>query len=395
MAKEVNFLLSPSGEIGTKKPGTKKAFLEAWRKTLEARLKKLGFSTAIEDFYGRLLVKGKPELEEALVSHVGTGKIFRFYQIQPDFDFKALLPSRPFTYEVYVKAKDHARREKALALKKELLQILAEEAQLRLSRWDNHPPEHIYWLIEARDHELFLLTNPQKGPGGLPMGTGEKILVLFSGGPDSLLSTFLLLRRGQKITLLFFDDEEARRHDLVTQAARALAYFSSDLSLSFYTLNYRPFLEELAKKAPKRKTCLFCKSLMLLLAEKIAQKEGFLALATGDLLGEQASQTLPALSLISSLPRIPVLRPVIGFTKEEVYEKLAQFGLEDIAQKALPPCPFAPTHPRTTGKFSPREEKFLHLLARKSVILKKEKILWESPYEDRSSPKTGEIHLGR
>ncbi|OAG26971.1 tRNA sulfurtransferase [Thermodesulfatator autotrophicus] len=389
MAKEVAFLLSPSGEIGTKKPGTQKAFIDTWQQTLKTRLEKLGFSPVIKGFHSRLLLRGPEEMEKALISHLGTGKVFRFYQIKAGFDFKALLPARPFTYEIYVKAKEPAWREKALSLKKNLLKMLAEEAQKRHSLWDNYPPEHLYWLIEGRKDRLFLLANPRKGPGGLPVGTGEKVLVLFSGGPDSLLAAYLLLRRGQKVSLLFFDDEENERYEKVTQAARALAYFLPDLSLDFYTLKYRPFLEELAEKAPKRKICLFCKSLMLILAQKIAEKKGFLALSTGDILGEQASQTLPALSFISHFPRVPVLRPVIALTKEEVYEKLSLIGLKEVAQKALPPCPFAPRHPRTAlPKPSQKEEKFLHLLVQKSVILKKEKIFWESPYENRSSPKT-------
>lgn len=352
--KTRTYLVSFSEEIGIKSPGTRKALQELAVRNFLSRATAAGLFVETKAFSGRLLMKGPPELKALLLSHFGFGKVAEFYELSPNdllssTFLEEILPERPFTYVVYVdRVKPKSRFQEVLNLKSTLLAKLAEESQRRLlSVWDNFPPERLEIRLEARDHKIFVLMNPKVGVSGLPVGSGERVLILFSGGPDSLLAALLLARRGQEVALLFMDDGEEGRWEAVQQAASELAYFFPGMSLDLYRLSYREILEFLSSKTPKRERCFFCKATMLKLATELARREGFSAVATGEIIGEQASQTLPALRFTSAVVAGLVLRPLLTFNKEEVFQQLERVGLGEVARRSLPPCPFVPDHPHT------------------------------------------------
>ncbi len=345
------WLASPSGEIGTKRPGTQKELKLLLAKNLKARTDSLGLSFRWEEKEGRFLVEGQEELLPFLVSLFGLSKVsflLRLPRHDPwaHLDLSSLLPERPFVYTVYVKRfSDQEAKEAGLTFKRELLFRLGEMAQERLKQWDNHPPEEVSWQIEVYPQEFWLLWKRLPAPGGLPVGCGEKVLVLFSGGPDSLLAAYLLARRGQEIELVFLDDGEPGRFELVKKAAQALAFFLPGLEIRLWRGFYRPVLEKIKELVPRRERCFFCRRLMAEASSALFSKTGAKALATGEILGEQASQTLTG--LLFSGAEFPLLRPVLAFNKEEVFQKLEAAGLAKVARLPLPPCPFAPERPRT------------------------------------------------
>ncbi len=378
MGEKRTLLASFSGEIGTKKPGARKDLQILVVKNLKSRAAAFGVSVEIEDFHGRLKVVSEEGAEALLRSHFGLGKLAELYQINETFDWQILLPERPFTFEIYVdRWESPEQKRKALTLKNELLSLLEKEAEAKLSRWDNHPPEHLRLFLEARKEGLFLLKLLKPGPGGLPVGSGGRVLLLFSGGPDSLLSAWLLLRRGLEVVLLFFDDGDRGRKELVEEAAKALTFFYPEGELSLFRIPYRDHLEALGEAVPARERCFYCKALMLKLAEGVLPEVGAESLATGDLLGEQASQTIKALSFISA-GRGLILRPVLALTKEEIFARLAEVGLKEVAERGLPPCRFAPERPRTTPRKAPfKAVKILRKLARIPTKVESKKVKWE------------------
>ncbi len=353
------FLVSFSGEIGVKAPGTRRDLEELTIRHLSSRAQAQGLSLQVERFFGRLTVSGPPEVEDLLRTHIGFGKVARLLNPSPEelterSFWEKILPERPFTFVVYV---DRVRpREffpQVLEWKRGVLEILKAFAQERLARWDNHPPERLEIRLEVYEERVFLILWPRSGLGGLPPGCGERVLVLFSGGPDSLLAALLMARRGQEVGLLFMDDGEAGRLESVEDKARHLAYFFPEMKVPFYRLPYREILEYMAKSVPTRERCFFCKATMLRLAKELARKEGFSAVVTGEILGEQASQTLPALRFTAEASGVGVLRPLLGFNKEEVFHFLERVGLGEVARRQLPPCPFVPDHPHTRPESKP------------------------------------------
>ncbi|NPB09626.1 MAG: hypothetical protein GXO17_04660 [Thermodesulfobacteria bacterium] len=346
------WLVSASGEVGTKRSGTQRDLKLLLARNFESRAAALGLRFSWKEERGRFLVEGPEELLSLLRSHIGLGSVSPLWRLprnDPDsaLDWERLLPARPFTYTVYVERfVDPAAKEAGLAFKKKLLERLEAEARKRLqTAWDNRPPEQLSWRLEVYEEEFWLLTDRLRAPGGLPVGCGEKLLVLFSGGPDSLLASYLLARRGQEIELVLFDDGEEGRFELVKKAASALAFFCPGLEIRLWRADYRPVLASLEEMVPQRERCFFCKASMVTLATSLFEKTGAKAVATGEILGEQASQTLPG--LLFTAAGAPVLRPVVALNKEDVFSFLREAGLEEVSSLPLPSCPFAPKRPRT------------------------------------------------
>ncbi len=354
-----HFLVSFSGEIGVKAPGTRRALEDLTVENLRRRAGALGISLRIERFAGRLLVEAPSEAERLLLTQAGLGRVAEFLEpserdlLSPGF-WEDRLPVRPFTYVVYVdRVKPRERFSEILEIKRRLLKILEEFSRKRLALWDNHPPERLEIRLEADGERLFLLCNPRSGLSGLPVGAGEKVLLLFSGGPDSLLSAVRLAARGQEVALVFFDDGEEGRAEAVRRVAETLAYFFPAMTSEFFRIPYREVLEFLTSRVPRRERCFFCKATMLRLAAELARREDFSAVATGEILGEQASQTLPALRFTTEVAEVLVLRPVLTHRKEEIFQELEKLGLGEVARLSLPACPFAPDHPHTRPVSSP------------------------------------------
>ena len=350
------WLVSFSGEIGTKSPGTQKDFKALVLKNLKTRT--IGFDYEWEEIAGRLLMRGEEGLETFLKTHIGFSAFSPLFRFSGEASLEALplahlLPQRPFTFTVYLKrSKNEAQKERLIPYQKALLAYLEKEARQRLqSSWDNRPPEKLDWSLEGHGDEIWLLLGKNPAPGGLPVGCGEKFLVLFSGGPDSMLAAYLLARRGQEIELVFFDDQVEGRREQVLKQAEELAFYLPHRRVRFWLVPYQKALERLSTLVPKRKRCLFCKALMIDWASIILKKAGAKALATGEILGEQASQTLPALLFISQ--NRPIFRPLLTFNKEEVFSSLEKAGFS--LPQTLPSCPFSPKHPLTRPQKSPSQ----------------------------------------
>ncbi len=359
------YRVSFSGEIGVKAPATRRELENLGLQTLLSRAEALGIPLRVEREGGRLRVELPDEHERLLRTHPGLGRITELFApsaeelLSPSF-WEGLLPPRPFTFVVYVPPiRSRESLSRLLHLKGRLLEILGDLARRYLSYWDNHPPEHLEIHLEGREGDLLLLLRPRRGLGGLPVGSGERVLLLFSGGPDSLLAAVRLLCRGQEVALVFFDDEVPGRVEKVKTVARELAYFLPRARVEFFRVGFREIQEFIGEKVPRRERCFFCKACMLLIAEEVARREGFSAVATGEILGEQASQTLPALLFTVRASKTYPLRPLLGYTKEEVFRDLSELGLSAAARRNLPPCPFVPDHPRTRPRSRP--EKVLHL----------------------------------
>ncbi|MBX6423923.1 hypothetical protein [Thermosulfurimonas sp. F29] len=354
------FLVSFSGEIGTKSPGTRKDLEELTLKNLLSRARAAGCPVEVRPLAGRLLVRGPEDLKRLLLSHFGFEKVADCHEgspsrfLSPTF-LEEVLPSRPFTYVVYVERKRAGEHfPELLEFKRRLLGVLEEISRARrLEAWDNRPPERVEIQLEPGLSGVRLLVNPIPGLSGLPVGSGGRVLVLFSGGPDSMLATLLLARRGQEVDLLLFDDGEEGRLESVREKARALAYFFPEMRLFLHRFPFREVLEFLSHRVPRRERCFFCKGTMLRLGTDLARREGLSAVATGEILGEQASQTLPALLFTARAAGTPVLRPLLGFNKREVFRILEEMGLGEVSRKGPPPCPFAPDHPHTRPETAP------------------------------------------
>ncbi|MGZ7043565.1 MAG: tRNA uracil 4-sulfurtransferase ThiI [Methanobacterium sp.] len=214
-------------------------------------------------------------------------------------------------------------------------------------------------FIEVRDNKTYIFHEKIQGIGGLPVGTQGKVISLVSGGIDSPVASFLMMKRGCEVIVLHFNNYPytGGSNDKVMKIIEKLEEYSPS-KLKYYEVNYGDYLKSCIEDAPIRLTCVLCKSGMYRIAEGIAKKEDALAIVDGSSLGQVASQTLPNLLATRYLTKMPVLSPLIGLDKVEIENIGKKIGTFNISILPAPGCTAVPKHPETNANL----EKFLEAL---------------------------------
>lgn len=190
--------------------------------------------------------------------------------------------------------------------------------------------------LEIEDDKLLLVKGRYEGIGGFPIGTQEDVLSLISGGFDSGVSSYMLIRRGSRVHYCFFNLGGAAHEIGVKEMAHYLWYrFGRSHKVRFIAINFADVVGEILEKVDNGQMGVVLKRMMVRAAAKIAEKYGVQALVTGEALGQVSSQTLTNLRLIDSVTDTLILRPLITHDKEQIIKLARQIGTEDIA-KTMP-----------------------------------------------------------
>jgi thiamine biosynthesis protein ThiI len=204
------------------------------------------------------------------------------------------------------------------------------------------------------------------GPGGLPLGTQGKVVALISGGIDSPVAAWLMMKRGVGIIPLHFSSnavETSKARDNMALLNRyAYGWRLRPVILS-HAQTVEPWVQRLIQVGEERWTCLFCKRAMLARAERLAEELGAQGIVMGDNLGQVASQTLDNLEVVSYGLRKPVYRPLIGLDKTDIMDLARRIGTYSVSTRASEACPYVPDRPLTRGSV----EKLKALLDRVAV----------------------------
>jgi thiamine biosynthesis protein ThiI len=227
------------------------------------------------------------------------------------------------------------------------------KADVRLSNPDRT------FFVEIVDNRAFLYFNKIPGAGGLPSGTGGKVLCLLSGGIDSPVAAYRLMRRGCRVHFIHFHSfphTSAESQDKVRHILEILSRFQLESRL--YLVPFADVQKEIVAFAPPQLRVVLYRRFMVRIAQAIASREKAKALVTGDSLGQVASQTLENIQTISSVCTMPVFRPLIGSDKEEIIEIARKIGTYDISIQADQDCCslFVPRHPETMARPQQAEE---------------------------------------
>ncbi|MDD1645174.1 MAG: tRNA 4-thiouridine(8) synthase ThiI [Methanomicrobiales archaeon] len=214
----------------------------------------------------------------------------------------------------------------------------------------DHPDYEIF--VEAREFGGLVYDSRIDGPGGLPGGTQGKVLALFSGGIDSPVATWLMMRRGCTATLLHMAGGRWAGKDLLPAVHRhhgVLSRWSPGMPLELVVADMEPVYDRLVGMKEPRYRCVLCKRFMFRTASALALPEGTDAVVTGENLGQVASQTLRNLSVIAGAASVPVLRPLIGHDKSEIVQLARKIGTFDEAQGETG-CLAVPRYPSTAAR---------------------------------------------
>jgi thiamine biosynthesis protein ThiI len=214
-------------------------------------------------------------------------------------------------------------------------------------------PDLVIW-IEIVPGEAFYHFGKQRGAGGLPVGTSGRVAVLLSGGIDSPVAAWRMMRRGCRATFIHFHS-----YPFLSQTsqekARELAQLltRSQLRSRLYLVPFGELQRQITLSVPGPLRVVVYRRFMLRIAERIARDVGAQALITGDVVGQVASQTLDNMAVISSVAAMPVLRPLIGLDKEEITAEAERLGTYRISVIPDEDCCtlFTPRHPATRARF--------------------------------------------
>jgi thiamine biosynthesis protein ThiI len=215
------------------------------------------------------------------------------------------------------------------------------------------------FFVEVRENKTYIFHEKIQGLGGLPVGTQGKVVALVSGGIDSPVAAFLMMKRGCEIIVLNFNNYPytSKSNDKVLKIIDKLAEYSPS-KLMFYEAPYGDYLKNCIEDAPVRLTCVLCKTGMYKIAEKIAKKEDALAIVDGSSLGQVASQTLPNILATRYVTKTPVLSPLIGLDKIEIEKIGKKIETFDISILPSADCTAVPKYPETNADL----KKFLDVL---------------------------------
>ena len=226
------------------------------------------------------------------------------------------------------------------------------------ARVDLENAERTCW-IEISEKYALMYTERQRGPGGLPAGTSGKVAVLLSGGIDSPVAAWRMIKRGCRALFVHFHSfpyTNKESQEKAKQLAERLADYQFGAKL--YLVPFSEVQRHIMVDTPIETRVILYRRYMMRLAEQIARREGIRVLVTGDSVGQVASQTIENIEVISRAVSIPILRPLVGDDKIDIIDLARHIGTYDISIQPDQDCCslFVPKHPETKANLRDVEE---------------------------------------
>jgi thiamine biosynthesis protein ThiI len=208
--------------------------------------------------------------------------------------------------------------------------------------------------VEVRGANAYIFSEHLKGAGGFPLGSQSKVVCLLSGGIDSAVACWLVMKRGCPIIPIYLDNAPLTDETTTVkalEAAKKLFEWSIGFPRKVYIVPHGKNLQAFVEDAPRKLTCILCKRMMYRIAERIAEKEGAEGIVTGEAIGEQASQTITNLKVLDEASaKYPIHRPLLGFDKTETTDLARKIGTFEISTQKAKGCSAAPSKPSTKAK---------------------------------------------
>lgn len=291
------------------------------------------------------------------------------------------------TFKVETKRSDKEYPLDSMELSRKLGGVILKNKECKV---DVHNPE-VTIHVEIRKDAILYYTKGIPGLGGYPVGTLGKGLLMLSGGIDSPVAGYLTIKRGVKLSALYFESpphtSEAAK-DKVIKLARVLSKYNPNMTL--YGINFTKIQEAILRNIPYEYLITIMRRMMYRIAERIAKSENSKIIVNGESIGQVASQTLTSMSVINAVVDMPVIRPVACFDKLEIIDIAKKIGTFDISTLPYEDCctVFVPVHPVINPELSkcleyekliPYEELINEAIKTKQVIKIKEE---EKQFED-------------
>ncbi|WP_068545602.1 tRNA uracil 4-sulfurtransferase ThiI [Thalassotalea crassostreae] len=190
--------------------------------------------------------------------------------------------------------------------------------------------------LEVNKEKLFIVTERHKALGGFPIPTQEDVLSLMSGGFDSAVSSYQMIKKGARTHFCFFNLGGSAHEVGVKQVSYYLwNKFGASHRIKFFAVDFEPVVAEILEKVENGQMGVVLKRMMMRAAAQVADKMGIQALVTGEALGQVSSQTLTNLNVIDRVTEKLILRPLTVYDKQDIIDIAREIGTEDFS-KTIP-----------------------------------------------------------
>ena len=348
------------GEIGVKGKN-RYMFEDALMKQIRIALKDVDGKFFVSKELGRIYVDtdGDYDYEDTLDR---LGKVFGIVGICPmvrieSKDYENLkkrvveyvdevYPDKNFTFKVDTRRADKSFPGTSESINAELGEVILNafpEIKVNVRKPD------VLIKVEIRTY-INIYSLEIAGPGGMPVGTNGRAMLLLSGGIDSPVAGYMIAKRGVRVEAVYFHappytSERAKRK--VIELAQLVAKYSGPLNL--HIINFTDIQLAIYENCPHDELTIIMRRYMMKIAERIAVENGDQALITGESIGQVASQTIQSLFCTDAAATLPVFRPLIGFDKQEIVEISEKIGTYETSIQPYEDCCtiFVAKHPVT------------------------------------------------
>jgi thiamine biosynthesis protein ThiI len=257
------------------------------------------------------------------------------------------ITAHPFhTFRVTTKRAEKRFPKTSVDIDREIGAYLCEQTGKRVNL--SHPDLVVF--LELLKKEVYYSFKREPGPGGLPTGTGGKVICLLSGGIDSPVAAYRLMKRGCKVVFVHFHGRPYLSRASEEKVRDLVALLTSyQLYSRLYLVPFGEIQRQIVLEAPAPIRVVLYRRMMMRISEAFAEREKAWALVTGDSLGQVASQTPENIGVVTEVTSLPILRPLIGMDKIEITDDAKTIGTFETSIEPDEDCCtlFVPPHPNT------------------------------------------------
>ena len=213
---------------------------------------------------------------------------------------------------------------------------------------DVHKPDVMLYVEIRQKINIYSMEIP--GPGGMPVGTNGRGMLLLSGGIDSPVSGYMVAKRGVTIDACYFNSPpytSERAKQKVLDLAKIVSQYAGPIKL--HVVNFTDIQLYIYEKCPHDELTIIMKRVMIKVAEGLCEKTGAVGLITGESIGQVSSQTMQSLAVINEAATLPIFRPVVAFDKQEIIDLAEKIGTYETSIQPYEDCCtiFVAKHPVT------------------------------------------------
>lgn len=350
-------LLRFGGEVTLKSPATRRRFTKRLLRNVRDALKSTGHRGVVERDRDRVYVRAPADCDLTPLSHCFGVQSLSSVESHPWETLDDIVEAAVARFGDEVRGKTFGVRVKRVGNRGPVVAFRSQDVARAVGTALNreaagvdldHPEVEVQ--IELMPEQAYFFSSRVEGPGGLPLGVEGRAVALVSGGFDSAVAAWTMQRRGVVLDHVFCN-MGGRDHQLgVLRVMKQIAdHWSFGHRPHLHSIDFDAVTRDLRENGEPRYWQVVLKRLMLRAGEMIAREREAHAIITGDAVGQVSSQTLQNIAVISQAISTPVLRPLVGFNKQDIIQIAREIGTDAYSKEVAEYCAMVPSKPSTAA----------------------------------------------